>query len=37
MKEYTKLNWSFWLSLMAFVISIVALAVFFVKLSHIVL
>lgn len=33
MKEYTKLNWSFWLSLLAFVISIVALAVFFCKVE----
>lgn len=33
MKEYTKLNWSFWLSLLAFVISIVALAVFFCKVG----
>ncbi len=33
MKEYTKLNWSFWLSLLAFVISIVALVVFFCKVG----
>ena len=33
MKENTKLNWSFWLSLVAFVISIVALAVFFCKVK----
>lgn len=33
MKENTKLNWSFWLSLLAFVISIVALAVFFCKVK----
>lgn len=33
MKENTKLNWSFWLSLLAFVISIVALAVFICKVK----
>lgn len=33
MKENTKLNWSFWLSLLAFVISIVALAVFICKVE----
>lgn len=33
MKENTKLNWSFWHSLLAFVISIVALAVFICKVE----
>lgn len=33
MKENVKINWSFWLSLMAFVISLVALAVFICKVE----
>lgn len=33
MKENTKLNWSFWLSLLAFVIALVALCVFICKVE----
>lgn len=33
MKENIKINWSFWLSLMAFIISLVALAVFICKVK----
>lgn len=33
MKDNVKINWSFWLSLMAFVISLVALAVFICKVE----
>ena len=33
MKENTKLNWSFWLSLLAFVISLITLGVFINKVK----